>query len=127
MTQGIVFVSLGPLNAREGQVLAITAFDPPGTTRSRECNAAANAQLWKDILGLPLMPSLAWRSFGFDVEEGWREDGFCLAFEKGQAETAREAVLSLARSHLQGIPPNRANHTLLRLESPRISINFCGH
>lgn len=83
-------------------MLALTAFDPPGTTRDRESNAAANGQLWQDILRLPVAPALAWRSFGFDIKEGWREDGFCLAFDKAEADAGRTAVLSMARRHKQG-------------------------
>ena len=84
------------------QVLALTAFDPPGTTRDRSSNAAANDLLWKDIKQLSLPPSCAWRSFGFDLEEGWREDGFCLAFDAARADAGRKAVVELARAHAQG-------------------------
>ena len=91
-----------PAVLREHAVMALTAFDPPGTTREREANAAANARLWADILQLPTAPACAWRSFGFDADEGWREDGFCLAFDSAHIPAARHAVLELARRHDQG-------------------------
>ena len=91
-----------PAVLREHAVLALTAFDPPGTTRERNANAAANARLWEDILQLPTAPAWAWRSFGFDAGEGWREDGFCLAFDAARMPAARHAVLELARRHDQG-------------------------
>ena len=91
-----------PLALREYAVFALTAFDPPGTTRDILSNTAANSRLWRDLLRLPVAPVCAWRSFGFDLEEGWREDGFCLAFEVALADAARAAVLDIARSHRQG-------------------------
>ena len=38
----------------------------------------------------------------FDLEDGWREDGFCLAYDKERAGAARDAVLGIARKHQQG-------------------------
>ena len=38
----------------------------------------------------------------FDLEDGWREDGFCLAYDKERAGAARDAVLDIARKHQQG-------------------------
>lgn len=91
-----------PAVLRQYTVMALTAFDPPGTMRERDANAAANARLWADIMQLPTAPSCAWRSFGFDNDEGWREDGFCLAFDDARMPAARHAVLELARRHDQG-------------------------
>lgn len=91
-----------PAVLRSNIVMALTAFDPPGTTRDRAGNAAANELLWKDIMQLSISPTCAWQSYGFDLEEGWREDGFCLAFARTDADAARPQVLQLAKKYQQG-------------------------
>lgn len=91
-----------PAALRNNTVMALTAFDPPGTSRDRAENAAANKLLWEDIMQLSIAPTCAWQSYGFDLEEGWREDGFCLAFARADADAARHQVLELAKKYDQG-------------------------
>lgn len=83
-----------------GVAFALTAFDPPGVSRSRAENAAANGDLWKALQALRA-PS-AWRAFGVDVDEGWREDGFAVAWPEGDADAARPGVVAAARAFDQG-------------------------
>ena len=89
----------GVPEALGGVAFALTAFDPPGVTRTLAANAAANARLAADIAAVSSL-STTWRSFGVNVAEDWREDGFCLAFTS--REEGREAALALARAHGQG-------------------------
>jgi len=96
------------------RIFAMTAFDPPGESRSLEENARENHKLADAILAMRPRPAFVWPSFGFDLREGWREDGFCLAFlpPKGSIERgswspeAYEAlsavVVALAKRFRQG-------------------------
>ena len=78
---------------------ALTAFDPPGASRTRRANEMANGVLWRAHLSaLPF--TACWRGFGVDVGEGWREDGFVLAFP--DAAAARAAVVRAAAAADQG-------------------------
>lgn len=79
---------------------ALTAFDPPGVERSRTENAAENAKLWPLLKALE--PAAAWRGYGCDFGEGWREDGFILQFDPAARESARQKVLAVAVSFDQG-------------------------
>ena len=84
-------------------VFALTAFDPPGETRTLAENARANGALAAELARLAPRPSAAWRCFGVNVDEAWREDGFCVAFaDGGVVARAREAVVALAARHGQG-------------------------
>ena len=68
-------------------IFALTAFDPPGISRSLEENAAQNALLGEHIRDSSTWarsgrrPSVVWPSYGFSLAEGWREDGFALVFD----------------------------------------------
>lgn len=68
-------------------VFALTAFDPPGISRTLQDNIEANRILWNRLTTDKEMPTAAEarRSFGFDAAEGWREDGFCLAYPLDEA------------------------------------------
>ena len=85
-------------------VFALTAFDPPGETRTLAENTRANGALAAELARLAPRPAAAWRSFGVNVDEAWREDGFCVAFADGGASVARAraAVVALAARHGQG-------------------------
>jgi hypothetical protein len=97
--------ALPPL-LRQHVVYALTAFDPPGESRTLQENAAANGRLWQRILALHPAPSRVWPAWGYNLAEGWREDGFCLAYPIEEvARTpsySREAVLTLAKEFGQG-------------------------
>ena len=41
---------------------------------------AENGKLWADLRRLDPAPDDSWPAFGVHVVEGWREDGFCVAF-----------------------------------------------
>ena len=93
------------------RIFAMTAFDPPGVHRSLEDNSRANAALSAAIQSeLDPKPTAVWRSFGFHLTEGWREDGFCLVYRcDGDAAAdaahwaaATAAVLALAARFDQG-------------------------
>jgi len=95
-----------PAVLRNHTVFALTAFDPPGVSRTLAENAAENARLWEDCLSrLSPQPAAAWRTFGVHLKEGWREDGFCLAYPASDAagvDAARTRVLAAARLFRQG-------------------------
>lgn len=42
-----------------------------------------------------------WKSFGFNEEEGWREDGFSLSFNAADSTVGCTAVLELANKYKQ--------------------------
>lgn len=98
------------------RIFALTAFDPPGEARSLEDNTRENHKLAEEILTMAPRPARVWPSFGFHLREGWREDGFCLVFERppsdddGDAERWRlearaaqtAAVVALAVRFRQG-------------------------
>ena len=92
--------SFGGARPFDGVAFALTAFDPPGVSRSRAENAAANGDLWKELRAL--RAPYAWRAFGVDVDEGWREDGFAVAWPEGDADAARPGVVAAARAFDQG-------------------------
>jgi hypothetical protein len=95
-----------PYALRKYKVFALTAFDPPGVTRSLQENTKANVRLYEDLRELRPRPDKVWRSFGMHAGEGWREDGYCVAFfaEDNAISTSlkREAVVKLARQFDQG-------------------------
>ena len=73
-------------------------------------NTAANFRLWEALqhsMALITRPGcpvpLVWRSFGVHVEDAWREDGFCVAFQPATATVAaaHDAVLRIARQFEQ--------------------------
>ena len=88
-------------------LLVTTAFDPLGEKkRTLEANAAANARMWASIQAMEPAPAKVWPTWGYNLSEGWREDGFCLAFPAdaggGELDAARAAVAAIAREFGQG-------------------------
>ncbi|CAK9021972.1 Hypothetical protein SCF082_LOCUS15580 [Durusdinium trenchii] len=65
------------------QVFALTSTDPMGQPQSAEANMMALRQLEKELQELcrGQVGKSFWRSFGFHIQEGWREDGFTLVAE----------------------------------------------
>ena len=92
----------GVPEALGGVAFALTAFDPPGVSRTREANGEANGALWAALEALEARPKRAWRAFGCDLDEGWREDGFAVAWPEGDADAARPGVVAAARAFDQG-------------------------
>ena len=86
-------------------VFALTAFDPPGETRTLEENTDANTRMWRSIQAMEPAPAKVWPAWAYNLDENWREDGFCLAFlvagGEEEAETARAAVIALAKEYDQ--------------------------
>ena len=81
-----------------------------GCSSAVQENTAANFRLWEALQhsmaliarpGCPL--PLVWRSFGVHVEDAWREDGFCVAFQPATATVAaaHDAILRIARQFEQ--------------------------
>lgn len=93
-----------PTVLRDHTVFALTAFNPPGVTRSLSENTAANIHLWERLKTLSPKPSIFWRSFGVHTQEKWREDGFCLAYSTSSTniQHARKAIIEVAKEFHQG-------------------------
>ena len=89
-----------PEALRTGRAFALTAFDPPGVSRSRDDNAKANDDLWQVLRSLE--PAMVWPGFGVDVDERWREDGFILQWPAINADDARNRILAVASDFQQG-------------------------
>lgn len=86
-------------------IFSLTASNPMGEDAPAEWNRLANQALEVDIRKLDesrgTSPRAWWRSFGFNVNEGWREDGFSLAFAPEERAYAMDAVLRLAHKYRQ--------------------------
>lgn len=89
---------------REGSihVFALTAFDPPGKERTREENLLYNARLREDLERLHHRPVAIWSSVGVNLEQNWREEGFCVAYTADVVEEARKDILNVAVEFEQG-------------------------
>mmetsp|Transcript_27539 Transcript_27539/g.56442 ORF Transcript_27539/g.56442 Transcript_27539/m.56442 type:complete len:312 (-) Transcript_27539:219-1154(-) len=112
---------------RTCHVFCFTAWNPRGRTRHMEDNLKASSLLKKDIAALtkgelnaPLWvgkkvksdivaapppkippPMSVWQGFDWNLEQGWRAEGFCLAYLKPFAEQGRAAVMALAAKYGQ--------------------------
>ncbi len=87
---------------REGPVFSLTGYNPMGETHPHEANERANRKLSADIALLEApRPRAWWHSFGFSAGEGWRENGFSIAYRRADADAARASVLGLARRYRQ--------------------------
>mmetsp|Transcript_6510 Transcript_6510/g.20325 ORF Transcript_6510/g.20325 Transcript_6510/m.20325 type:complete len:227 (+) Transcript_6510:3-683(+) len=82
-------------------IYSFTAWNPHGQTASDAANKAANARLEADIDNLRLKPRATWRCFGFNVKEGWREEGFSLAYDPAERRFALNEVMRLASRYRQ--------------------------
>ena len=103
-------------------MFSLTAHNPMGMTAPPDANHRADEALERDILELVRQnasvvvgsdvsysgaaarvppPRAWWRSFGFHEGEGWREDGYTLAFDPEDRDVGRDAVLDLARKYMQ--------------------------
>jgi len=84
-------------------VFSLTASNPMGMEAPPDWNSAANAALEKAILDIPntRAPRTWWRSFGFNADEGWREDGFSVAYAREERAFARNAMLKMAHQFRQ--------------------------
>ena len=83
-------------------VFSLTASNPMGKEAPAAANERMNALLEEDIKNLRVVtPRAWWHSFGFNANEGWREDGFSVAFGHEERVYARMAILKLARKYRQ--------------------------
>lgn len=89
----------------KGVIFSLTAHNPMGQDAPPEWNRRANEALEADIgklqNGRGCAPRAWWRSFGFNAQEDWREDGYSLAFATEERLYARQAVLKLAHKYRQ--------------------------
>eukprot|EP00315_Gephyrocapsa_oceanica_P055948 CAMPEP_0185489198 /NCGR_PEP_ID=MMETSP1366-20130426/12971_1 /TAXON_ID=38817 /ORGANISM="Gephyrocapsa oceanica, Strain RCC1303" /LENGTH=214 /DNA_ID=CAMNT_0028097757 /DNA_START=1 /DNA_END=645 /DNA_ORIENTATION=- len=106
-------------------IFALTAFDPPGVERTLEENTAANGDLHRGILELAPPPRHVWPTWGYNLDEGWREDGFSLAYPLSQTDEGRTAVVALACRFGQGAifeyAPGPEEDALTRTTVPAMS------
>lgn len=110
---------------RSHVVYALTAFDPPGESRTLAANAAANGELWAGIRKLDPQPAAAWPTWGYNLDEGWR-DSLAYPRDGGRADDARKAVVKLARKFGQGAifeyaPSESLTDGLVRTTVPALS------
>ena len=75
---------------------AAAAKDAPYAT-----NEAQNEYLARDLTKLRPEPRAVWQAFGFHVNEGWRENGFSVAFANEERVFGRKSILKLARKYRQ--------------------------
>ena len=84
-------------------VYSLTAWNPMGRDAPHEQNVEANRRLQADLVdwrGNP-SPRAWWHSFGFNDKEGWREDGFSVAFAPEERRYARQYMQKLAYKYRQ--------------------------
>merc|ERR1740124_20725 len=73
-----------------------------GVNQSPEENNAANQKLSRRLETLlDPAPFARWRSFGFHLQEGWREDGFAVSYNEQDVMIGRDQILELAREFRQ--------------------------
>lgn len=82
-------------------IFALTAHNPMGVDAPAAANRAANDRLEYDLTEMRTTPRAWWHTFGFNAAEGWREDGFAVAFANEERVYGRMAVLKLARKYRQ--------------------------
>ena len=59
--------------------------------------------MWERLQGLKSpVPKNVFKSFGYSLEEKWREDGFVVLFAPGEADDARAAIIEVAKEFKQG-------------------------
>mmetsp|Transcript_43785 Transcript_43785/g.103065 ORF Transcript_43785/g.103065 Transcript_43785/m.103065 type:complete len:304 (-) Transcript_43785:354-1265(-) len=120
-----VGLPLPPL-LRTCSVFFVSAWNPKGRTRHMEDNLKATSLLRKDLAALKNgelkakawpsksndldiltasapKPQAIWEGFDWNLAQGWRVEGFCLAYTKPFAAQGREAVMALARKHGQNM------------------------
>lgn len=90
-----------PMVFSTGVVFSVTGHNPMGVDAPAAANREANLRLEADVRKLRPIPRVWWRSFGFNIQEGWREDGFSLAYGTGEQALAKAAVLRLAQNYKQ--------------------------
>lgn len=86
---------------RDGIVLSLTGFNPRGKDAPEDANLAANVELHLELKQLQPPPTALWRSFEFHPVEGWREEGFSVAYADENADAGRRRILQLARQYEQ--------------------------
>ena len=83
-------------------VFSMTAWNPMGKDSPMEQNVYRNSRLAKEISELRRPePRAVWHSYGFNAHEGWREDGFSIAYAWEERVYGQVAILKLARKYEQ--------------------------
>jgi hypothetical protein len=85
-------------------VYSLTGWNPMGKDAPHEQNLAANQRLQQDLAewkGMNTRPRAWWHSFGFNEKEGWREDGFSVAFAPEERRFAKQCMQKLGYKYHQ--------------------------
>ena len=69
-----------PRLVAKSTIFSLTAWNPMGKDAPYATNEAQNEYLARDLTKLRPEPRAVWQAFGFHVNEGWRENGFSVAF-----------------------------------------------
>ena len=88
-----------PEAVRGAVLFGLTSWNPGGQDAPMEQNLSSYRSIQADLLALK--PSCMWQSFGFDLQ-GYRENGFTVAFPAEAAESSRSAVVEIAKKYGQG-------------------------
>mmetsp|Transcript_31707 Transcript_31707/g.49633 ORF Transcript_31707/g.49633 Transcript_31707/m.49633 type:complete len:327 (+) Transcript_31707:46-1026(+) len=108
-----VNLALPPL-LRTCFVFCVTAWNPKGRTQTFENNLKAHSLLAADIKLLKqgklprgeesefhARPQAIWEYFSWNLQQGWRFEGFCVAYLQPFAKKGREAAVFLGRRYGQ--------------------------
>ena len=82
-------------------IFSLTASNPMGMEAPAAANVRMNELLEEDLKRLRPEPRAWWHSYGFNVNEGWRENGFSVAYGYEERVYGRQAILKLARKYRQ--------------------------
>ena len=82
-------------------VFSMTAWNPMGKDAPLQQNVYRNQKLEKELDRLKPEPRAIWHSYGFNAQEGWREDGFSIAYAHEERIYGKVAILKLARKYEQ--------------------------
>ena len=90
-----------PRLVAKSTIFSLTAWNPMGKDAPYATNEAQNEYLARDLTKLRPEPRAVWQAFGFHVNEGWRENGFSVAFANEERVFGRKSILKLARKYRQ--------------------------
>ena len=85
----------------DGGVFSLTGYNPNGRDAPLRKNLEANRALHAELRVLEPAPRALWHSFGFNLANGWREDGFSVSYPADDLAEGRRAVLRLAHAFRQ--------------------------
>lgn len=80
----------------------VLTFNSPGVERSLTDNTAMNYKMWERLRALKEpSPLYVFRSFGFSLNENWREDVFVVGFDGDQLYEARAEIVTVGKEYQQ--------------------------